>query len=350
MPTFLLAPLRVELLHLTTPMRAVNPAFDPTLLPRAVTGRDLNPDTAFLGDEISSPPFQNRNQVLPPGVHLHWQMPRELTRGQRDPTGGRKEGIHPRLPNRWLITRSIPGQRARWIVESDYLHSIDRTPPSDATAFPMLGPGWKMNGDPIFRYLGRTLPLDDWLANGNKGDYLDGLTLMGYGNPAFAAFAPNCRGLFTFHDREGWNVDFADYSVVGFYSNPAHEPSLPAIPAIASPLPPAVAEPPASQERPMEPRPRILCIGRTAFRQPSSPRDTGSPPPFLNGRGARTRRLARRRGKPEAPADEHRIALGNTATEALCAFLADSLKAGETGKAVIEDQLEAILMSADLEH
>ncbi len=310
-------------------------SFDPTRLPRGIAERDLNSDTAFLGTEVSSPPSQNRNLVLPPGIHLHWQMPRELTRGQRDPSGIRKQGIHPRLPNRWLITRSIAEKRKRWIVESDYLHPIGSAIPPAATAYPMAGPG-RMNHELIFRYLGRTLPLEIWEvqeAEENKGEYLDGLTVMGYGNPAFAAFAPNCPGLFTFHDPGGGDVNFSDYSVVGFYSNPAEAPSLPAVAALL---------------RPEQSRPRILCIGKTTYSRLRS-HEKGTPPAFLDARSARTRRLARRRGT-EIPHERVRIAIGNSATEALSAFLGDFLGAGESEKAVIEDHLEAILMTADLEH
>lgn len=344
MASFLIAPLRVELLHLTAPYAAVEAAFDPASLPRSVAGRDLNPDTAFLGDEVASPPFQNRNLVLFPGIHLHWQMPRDLTRSQHDPTGQRKAGIHPRLPNRWLISRII-GSPTRWIVESDFLHPPDGARPPEATAYPIVRPGSKMARDQPFRYLGRTLPLDDWLAVGNQGEYLeDGLTVMGYGNPAFAAFAPDCRGVFTFHDRETPSADGASYSVVGFYSNPAEAPSLAGVFALR-----------ASSQKP---RSAILCIGRTTFRG-SDAEGSELSSTLLHPKAARRRRLSARRAPTAVAPPATPIAVGNSATEALCAFLADAFRADPKAaallspahdKAAIEAQLEAILMAADLDH
>ncbi len=364
MPWFSLAPLSLELLYLSKPTRAVEAAFNPSLLPWSATGRDFNSDTAFLGDEVSSPPFQNRNLVLLPGIHLHWQVPRELTRSKLtrskgDPTGHRMEGIHPQLPNRWLITRTIPDQgqwpnwtRSRWIVESDFLHPLSGPIPPGATAYPNSDKGGKEESVQAFRYLGRTLSLENWLEVGNKGEYLaDGLTVMGYGNPAFAAFASDCRGIFTFHDKEANDTRAAKYSVVGFYNDSVNPPSFATniIQSDEDPFP--------------DSRPGILYIGKTEF-SPESLANADPSSAFFQEETTRKRRLDARRGqvlsqlgeKPESDANlATHIAIGHTATEALCAFLADSFLAENkdnplSDKSSIEEQLEAILMAADLEH
>jgi len=373
-PSFSLAPLSLELLYLSKPTRAVEAAFNPSLLPWKATGRDFNSETAFLGDEVSSPPFQNQNLVLLPGVHLHWQVPRELTRSKLtrskgDPTGQRMEGIHPQLPNRWLITRTIPDQgqwpnwtRSRWIVESDFLHPLSGPIPPGATAYPNSDKGGKEESVQTFRYLGRTLSLEKWLEVGNKGDYLsDGLTVMGYGNPAFAAFASDCRGIFTFHDKEANDLRAAKYSVVGFYNDPASPPSF------------ATNTIPSDEDLFPDSRPGILYIGKTEF-SPESLAITDPLSAFSQEETARKRRLDARRGQGARPLGEslepdanravhvangitatEALAIGNTATEALCAFLANAFRAESKtsplpDKSTIEGQLEAILMAADLEH
>lgn len=81
-----------------------------------------------------------------------------------------------------------------------------------------------------FRYMGRQLEWAKWeaeLANppATPHDYLEAmtgqtLTAIGYGEPTFAAFYPNCRSVFGFHDAdfEG-DTTAVRYAVIGWYDN-----------------------------------------------------------------------------------------------------------------------------------
>ena len=53
-----------------------------------------------------------------------------------------------------------------------------------------------------FRYLGRKKSLADWQENDPKAKYLRLLTAVGYGEPTFAAFYPNCHSVLGFDDDE----------------------------------------------------------------------------------------------------------------------------------------------------
>ncbi len=56
------------------------------------------------------------------GIHLHWSLPRQLTRG-----GSKTQGLRfPAVPDRWLVTRILQQdsntmQLKSWVVESDRL-------------------------------------------------------------------------------------------------------------------------------------------------------------------------------------------------------------------------------------
>ena len=67
----LLVPVHLRLLHLAqlTPVREALADF--TRLPYSTNGQDVNPDVPYLSEELLTPPFQDQNLVLPPGLHLH---------------------------------------------------------------------------------------------------------------------------------------------------------------------------------------------------------------------------------------------------------------------------------------
>ncbi len=52
------------------------------------------------------------------------------------------------------------------------------------------------------------------------GEYLEQLTAVGYGEPTFAAFYPNCQSVFGFYDDDdsAENLDGLKYDVIGWYS------------------------------------------------------------------------------------------------------------------------------------
>ncbi len=71
------------------------------------------------------------------------------------------------------------------------------------------------------------MTLHDWLhkpAN-EPADYWPNLTTMGYGEPTFAAFYPNCHSVFGFHDPDIHELsNTLTYDVVGWYSNGPDDP------------------------------------------------------------------------------------------------------------------------------
>lgn len=75
----LLVPIRIDGLHLTQAQTVVEASADFRQLPHIEkkpdgTIQDRNANTAFLGEGVSSQPFQNINLTLDKGVHLHWAL------------------------------------------------------------------------------------------------------------------------------------------------------------------------------------------------------------------------------------------------------------------------------------
>ena len=165
----------------------------------------------------------------PLGLHLHWALPDALTNGNNR----NGETQFPPVPNRWLVRRlDASGHLQKsWVVESDFLHPLSNlgkptflNPPNDTDGHAITAwPGGKPitfptrrikfpNGKPgsAYRYMGRALSFSDWLAEPSTGrDYLNQpafsdykLTALGYGEPAFAAYYPNCYSIFGFCDTD----------------------------------------------------------------------------------------------------------------------------------------------------
>jgi hypothetical protein len=178
---------------------------------------------------------------LESGVHLHWAMPDALTHG--DTTSGQL--TFPALPNRWLVTRVVgAGESSRhWIVRSDEL-SADKPHGKPAPTVPVAVPAGKNAGNATgreYRYLGTwevyapesAGPAANQAAGPAAGpETLAAMTgsdlhAVVTGDIAFAAFYPNSRTSFGFHD------DLADvkvvpaelmYVVTGWYSEPGNDP------------------------------------------------------------------------------------------------------------------------------
>jgi len=82
--------------------------------------------------------------------------------------------------------------------------------------------------------MGRVLSLNDWLGEPGSGrDYLNQpgfsdykLTALGYGEPAFAAYYPNCYSIFGFcdADRSLRPESAYEYQVIGWFKEPELDP------------------------------------------------------------------------------------------------------------------------------
>lgn len=180
----------------------------------------------------NSQPFEGEQPALA-GIHLHWNLPRQLTRGKTE----KQALIFPAVPNRWLVTRiallangtdSVVPVLRSWVVESDRCtDSAEVAPGKLQTTLPFeneqSGPG--------FAWLGKVFDADQWQEQpGPVARTPKPLTALGYGEPTFAAFYPNCSSVFGFHDDLGGlstekQVGLTlSYQVSGWYSDSEQDP------------------------------------------------------------------------------------------------------------------------------
>ncbi len=132
------------------------------------------------------------------------------------------------VPNRWMITRSGGGLApGYWLVESDCLREEKSS--DAAISVPVRIPASGV-GKP-FRYMGRTTPISNGSSSGNAGTftppdswekhYHTPLSAVAYGDPNFAAFYPNCQGIFGFYDSEVPSTYSGEitYEIFGWYDS-----------------------------------------------------------------------------------------------------------------------------------
>lgn len=201
------------------------------------TWMDLTPDfkgvrrNRFLGRQIESEPRGRfRKLYKEPGVYLHWALPDGLTHGIAGENGDPPE--FPLIPNRWLVVRledhndgrTIDLKSRAWIVESDTV-----TDERGAVPWPRMTVGDDGAVKDYYVGVGKRFDADQWPGE-TDSDRVE-ITACGYGDPAFAAYYPACRGILGFHDRD-LEKDLADsqngvtlsYFVVGWYSDPSLDP------------------------------------------------------------------------------------------------------------------------------
>jgi len=207
-------------------------------------------------------------------------------------------------------------------------------------------PECKGIGHQPFRYLGRKMTFENWEKQRyQKAPYverLDPLTAIGYGEPTFAAFYPNCHSVFGFYDDDKNVQSLANsatklqYTVIGWYDRDdqdyfrtfvkhaqnIYQNSADLLAAIHAEFK-WTTEVSEGQEFPEQ----MLCYARITF-DPASELDNAD---------------------KASPAE---IAIGNTGTEALSAYLSHKIisQGDSSDKFVIEDQLEALHLLAGLEH
>ena len=185
----------------------------------------------YISGPCLSKPFQTDTSPGK-GVHLHWFLPDALThaRSEADDDGTM---LFPVVPNRWLVARVLMKNGAStetdahsraWVVESDFLSTDDRYHASANIPF----------SDPTtpYRYMGRALPLEQW-RNAAGAERFERLTALGYGDPAFSIYYPNCKNVFAFHDSlemDNLPLDEASapvrlsYIIVGWYGTLTDDP------------------------------------------------------------------------------------------------------------------------------
>lgn len=97
----------------------------------------------------------------------------------------------------------------RWAFERFLRHPIDRS-------------------NQPFRYMGRRLPLSEWKEDRLANEYYPDLCAIGYGNPLFAAFYPDCRSVYGMRDElDGWpkgSLSTLRYKLLGWYADSEKDP------------------------------------------------------------------------------------------------------------------------------
>jgi hypothetical protein len=342
-----MVPVHLDALLLKEGKGVVQAMADFSCLPYNDGTKDVNSEIANISEEIVYTPFQDENLFLKPGIHLHWALPDALTRGAQTAEGT----VFPEVPNRWLVTRSSKGADGRmkvekqWIVESDYLYPDGSGDQSGSVSSP-YPPDKAAGKHRPFRYLGRNMPLSAWGGQDAAAEYLKPLTAVGYGEPAFAAFYPNCHSVFGFHDND-YSVNVPEglqYDVIGWYSDGAvdylrklvnsftsefqkqNNNALPTNDDLRSALEQRSQWKVTIDSKSEFPN-RMLCYARLTFgKLGSSIRN-----PIFDDQNAG-------------------VTVADTGTEALSVYLASQCSTDREEKRRIEDQLEAVQLSDRLGH
>ena len=327
MSAILAVPIHLDALCLTSDRLIIEPMADFSRLAYVTQQRDVNSNIAYISEEIVSRPFQDQNLALKPGIHLHWSLPDALTEGIQVEKGDRIDTKFPQVPDRWLVRRSRENRlEKQWIVESNYLYSEAKGANSGSIAYPV-----EVNRDRSqpYRYMGRQIPLSLWQAAANGEEYLENLTAVGYGEPTFAAFYPNCHSVFGFYDRDYVEAvpRGLQYEVIGWYSNLEQDywyrlinQSDFSLEAIEAKTGWAI-----SGDLRAELPKQMICHARLVFQPEKDPQN-----------------LDRQ--------TDVKIAVGNTATEALSAYLSHKVSSDRIAARQTEDWLEALHLSSQVQH
>jgi hypothetical protein len=351
--TVVLVPIHLDALYVKEGRRVLQPTADFTRLPYFNGERDVNASIAWLSEEIVSEAFQDERLYLEKGVHLHWALPTALTRASYRAEAGNSASTFPPLPDRWLITRGReidgnPTVEKQWVVESNYLWPDDEP---GKVAYPVwTEPNNSGGARRPFHHMGRVLPLKQWLERDRDKDaYLQPpITAVGYGEPSFAAFYPNCHSVFGFYDDQITAAIPVGlyYQVIGWYDDPQNDY-----------LQIAMREARANRREGETSKDLMERVLKDQFRW-----TVGDNPPADALMVCHARLSFRPEGDPLwAPKlEKPNVTFGGSVTEALSAYLAEEISQGEAAggdvekkakiKAEIEDQLEAALLFPQLEH
>ena len=330
----LVVPFQINCLHLPKEINVAESSANFSSIPYfdKSKGITVNSDNPYLSENILSQPFQNQNLRLDKGIHLHFVLPKQLIAPIKTIVDGQTKKKYPAVPNRWLVVKRVGEKHQKWVVESDYLWD-ENTPISiirDKITIPL--PVDVIKKDAIlskpFRAMGRTYKLEDWLTNGEKGEYWETffdepLTALGYGNETFSGFFPNCKGVFSFYDKneETSNDSEVNYEVYGWHNKESYAKEMTAF---------------------YEQSPAFEGMNRVdAFEKEYNwiiNNETGIfPERFLFYSSIE---LGKDSDFDVLENTDTEVTLGNTGTEALSAFLANKIAPNNQNQ--IEDLLEAV--------
>jgi len=353
MTNILLVPIHIDALCLDTETASVEAIADYRRLPYIYDGKTHMKGTANLSEQILAPLFETGTTLtLKAGIHLHWSLPDGLTRGQHSATGTK----FPIVPNRWLILRQGGGKDSKqWVIESDYLYPEkleEGQEPPDTVNILIERPTPETEEYQRFRYMGRNVELAAWQQQSNPTTHEYAGTLTAIGTKAevplfdavkatFAAFYPNCQSVFGFHDGDYSTTNppaGLQYDVIGWYSDDRQDCLKTLLQNNQRKNSEELLE--LLQE---EFRWTFDLNGEFPDRTLYHSRITFASASLTLAAGDRIRTLS-----------QPTIAVGNSAPEALSAYLANDYnnQSNETGpeiRRLVEEQLEALQLSERLE-
>lgn len=178
------------------------------------------------GKSPTAPPFSSAGGISTPspGVQLHWNMPFGLRVGQTQSSGDDSSDVQfPLLPNRWLLVRAYTASTApsgtaptltAWLirgdVDSDDLAAVPF--PSDTSSVK-----YTFIGEPILL----DAPATD-AASEQKRIYA-----MGPGEPSYAVVYQGTQTVLGFYDpMTGLGSGTVSYTAIGFYNPSSWDPLL----------------------------------------------------------------------------------------------------------------------------
>lgn len=332
-----IVPFQIKCLHLTQSLTVAEASADFSDIPyfdkkRGIT---VNAENPYLSENILSQPFQNQNLELPAGVHLHFNLPKRLTTTIKTlDENGKTDKKYPAVPNRWLIYKTKDGEATqKWVLESDYLWAEDAptTETQGKITIPLPVDDIKASAEfsKPFRYMGKLYNLEDWMSNGEQGEYWtdffeSSLTALGYGNETFSGYMPNCNGVFSFLD-DGENAALeakVKYEVWGWYSDSTTGAALADF---------------YQNTADFEDISRLGAFQSEFGWTIENSTSEDLPQQFLLYSSVE---LSKTSHEDKLKNENTDIALGNRGTEALSAYLANAIDSDN--KAKVEDQIEAI--------
>jgi len=177
-------------------------------------GTQTNYQNLFQGSEPGPLPFGTSPRPAV-GAHLMWTLPNTLRHGVQDADTG--EVSFPVVPNRWLVVRIAYGADgaapalSAGVVNSDVLESFAE--------------GTSQYPDPAGppKSIGQYQTLDVWTAP--PGPETPFLQAVGPGVVSWAAAYDNIRNVFSLHDDLPSSPGLFAYMLAGWYADPESDPT-----------------------------------------------------------------------------------------------------------------------------
>lgn len=186
---------------------------------------NMNYSRLALGLLPDAPPPLTRNPTPPnPGAHLMWTLPYALRSGKQIQSGASAGNVQfPSVPNRWMVLRlayGAPGTApvlTAGVVQSDLLtainsNTISQYPDPDDPANSTL-------------QIGGYVPIATWTSPAAPATPF--LQAVGPGDVSWAAAYDNVRNVFSFYDAlpaPASGSTTYTYSVIGWYADPVSDP------------------------------------------------------------------------------------------------------------------------------